>query len=258
MKNKSKWLDYESWREYGLNKGYDNRNSTSLKKSKNKVERGWYNHGHYKKWLKNFEFNPIRDKKFSFSNFKEWEQYGINNGLNKKYQNEILKSKNKNYRSWCKKGSKSGWIRKFEFQENPNKVLWQDYESWNNYGLEHRFNERSIISLRDSKDNIEKSWYSKGQREGWSKKFRFKNPREIWKDLEYVIEQTKKIMQENSYEDAPTKDQLIESGHSKLAYAISRHHNGFPAFREKLREYMGMPILNEDSQLESLLEDYVN
>ena len=49
-------------------------------------------------------------------------------------------------------------------------------------------------------------------------------------------------------------EEFQERGYSSIAFAISRHHGGFPTFREKLRKLMGAP--SEQDRLEGLLDDY--
>jgi len=51
------WRDFESWKDYGIEHGYNERNKTSLQKSRNKQERSWYFNGYRKGWNNEFDFN---------------------------------------------------------------------------------------------------------------------------------------------------------------------------------------------------------
>lgn len=252
---RNKWNDYENWKEYGIENEFDERNPISLINSKKKNERSWYNKGDYKKWLKNFKFSKKRDKNFRFDNFESWKEYGLNEEFNNKYPSELINSKNKCERSWYKRGSKSNWIKKFKFREGKKRGLqFQDYEEWKKYGLENCYNKKNKRSLEKSKDKKERSWYRRGEDHKWINNFQFVDPYQ-WKNLDYVVNQAQEIMKENSWDELPAPKILIKLGYSRLSYSISRHHCGFPVFREKLRGYLGQK--SENDQLESLLENYV-
>jgi hypothetical protein len=66
---------------------------------------------------------------------------------------------------------------------NKYKVPWQTFEKWNNYGLENRYDEINPNIIKRSKKKIERSWYAKGIREGWTKTFKFAKIKNysIWK-----------------------------------------------------------------------------
>ena len=55
-REKSQFQNIQSWIDYGLDYGFDNRIITSLQFSDEKEERSWFNKGHYERWTKNFEF----------------------------------------------------------------------------------------------------------------------------------------------------------------------------------------------------------
>ena len=135
-------------------------------------------------------------------------------------------------------------------------VRWLDYESWKEYGLTHMYNERNPSSLAESKNKNERSWYDKGFREKWLKNFEFERKKGRWKDLEFTLKQAQELMKNHNFEDFPGAYTLKRIGYSSLADVIQKYHGGFPEFREKLREYLGLP--SESSQLESFLESYVN
>jgi len=77
-----------------------------------------------------------------------------------------------------------------------------------------------------------------------------------WKSLDYCIEKAKDVLLEVGFDRLPRGKILNKLGYSSLTSAIHKYHGGFPAFREKLREYLGLP--SEKNQLESLLESYVS
>ncbi|MBI3623548.1 hypothetical protein HY212_05730 [Candidatus Pacearchaeota archaeon] len=49
-------IKLNNWIEYGLERGYDKRNPTSLFRSKNKLERSWYYKGREEGWVNDFTF----------------------------------------------------------------------------------------------------------------------------------------------------------------------------------------------------------
>lgn len=256
MDNVVKWKNYEEWEEYGIDNRYEKINVTVLKDSKKKCERRWYYIGRRKNWLKDFNFNNIRDKGFSFKNFEDWKEYGMNQGFNKNYPSDLINSKEKTERSWYKKGSKNCWISRFDFKkERKGSVPWKDYESWREYGIGHEYDKKSRSSLQKSKDKSERYWYKTGYKKLWVNDFEFIKSGELLKNLEYVIKETHKVLDENNWEKLPPPKTLIDSGYKKLTYAIMRHHSGFKIFRERLRECMNQP--SDKDQLEEMLEKYV-
>jgi hypothetical protein len=82
------------------------------------------------------------------------------------------------------------------------------------------------------------------------------NPYGRWKDLDYAIRQARKAMKEHGWTTLPGSDMLNGKGYSSLAYAISRYHSGFPAFRELLAKAQGQPTHKE--HLENLLHNYLD
>ncbi len=258
---RTSWQTYESWRRYGLDNGYNERNSTSLNNSLEKDETSWYNKGRRKKWTKKFRFNnKLKRARISIKTFKEWKEYGLENGFNKRNVRGLAISEYKNERYWYKKGQKEGWLKNFNFKRKINKadISFDNFEDWNNYGIIHNYNRRAPAGLGESKKIIERSWYSKGAREDWLKDFEFKRKIKlsVWGSLEYTLNEAKKFLEDNNFEELPSAIKLKDMDHSDLVNAISRYHGGFLAFREKLREYMNLP--SENSQLESLLDNYVN
>lgn len=52
-------------------------------------------------------------------------------------------------------------------------VPWQDFESWKQHGIDHKYDERNPRSLAYSKNKQERSLYSKGYLEDWIEGFEF-------------------------------------------------------------------------------------
>ena len=55
-----------------------------------------------------------------------------------------------------------------------------------------------------------------------------------WKNLEYTIVETKRIMVENGWNELPSTGTLREKGYGSLVSGIKKHHGGFPKFRKLL------------------------
>jgi hypothetical protein len=75
-----------------------------------------------------------------------------------------------------------------------------------------------------------------------------------WRDLDYTIEQAKKLMKDNNLTALPCYEKFRELGYSSLLNAISRYHGGRPTFRETLNQFLG--IKSESKRLEEFLETY--
>lgn len=80
-----------------------------------------------------------------------------------------------------------------------------------------------------------------------------RNPRGIWKSLEYTLKITRQLIIDENIEELPSPDKL-KSMNCSLYHAIYRYHGGYKVFREKLNVYLGKPSNN--FQLESMLEKY--
>ena|SRR3989344_5427540 len=76
-----------------------------------------------------------------------------------------------------------------------------------------------------------------------------------WMNLGYTLEQAREIMAKENWNDLPNKKVLVKAGYSNLANAISRYHNGYPEFRERLNLYLGKE--SENKRLEDLLKKYL-
>jgi hypothetical protein len=107
---------------------------------------------------------------------------------------------------------------------------WQDFEAWNQYGLKHRYHKRNPTSFRDSEDEKERSWYTKGatkSEEHWLFRFPFtKLKREgVFQDLEvwkqHGIEHG--YDQRNPKSLATSKDKEERSWYTKGATKSEEH-----------------------------------
>lgn len=75
-------------------------------------------------------------------------------------------------------------------------------------------------------------------------------------DLDSIVEELRKIMEEHQLEKVPGADKLKQLGYSYLSSAVDRLKCGWKKVREYYDEKMG--VLPEKQQLESLLEGYAN
>ena len=256
MGNKSRWPDYESWREFGIANEYDNNSPTEMRKSENELQKSWFIRGMNKKWVKDFDFT----RKILHGMWKtqdEWQQHGIDNGYEGRNPNELFDSENNLERSWYHKGGGEGWLDDFSLTRL-RPIRWKTKDEWQQHGEDNDYDQVMSTSLRDDKNEIKRSWYDKGKRNGWLKNFEFKVTRERpgkWKDLEFTLEYASTLLENEGVETLGSQTQLYDLGHANLSNAIIRYHGGIRAFREKLREYIVME--SDVSQIESLLEEYV-
>ena len=189
------WETEEQWKQYGLEKRYDERNPKSLVKSKDKEERSWYRKGNSKKWAKNFPFT--REREFiatSWQTEEEWREYGFERLYNERNPKSLIDSKDKEERSWYAKGNLKKWAKDFPFTREIEKYRWQTEEEWKQYGLEKRYNERNPRSLQKSKDKEERSWYGRGNSKKWAKDFPFQrkivhSPSATKQQLEAILDE---------------------------------------------------------------------
>jgi len=84
---------------------------------------------------------------------------------------------------------------------------------------------------------------------------RSKVANKTWRDLNFALKEAKSFMEKENYSTLPSQGVLCNLGYSGLSCAIIRYHGGFPAFREKLREYLGHQ--SQKSELEGLIKDYI-
>lgn len=244
---------FSGWRDYGLQRQFEEINSSRIKKSKNKRERCWYNKGQKEGWLKRFGFKREREKS-QFDNFEKWKKYGLEHNYNERSPRSLIKSEDKKERSWYNRGYYKKWLRGFSFIRVKN-FTFNNFKEWQKYGLDNNFDKRNSTSLAESKDKSERSWYRSGTSKKWLRDFEFKIVVGLWDSLDYTIKQSIRFIRENKLKELPSDKVIDKLGYSQLGNAISRYHGGFPAFRERLREYLGQP--SQENQLESLLEDYV-
>ncbi len=174
----SNWPDAVTWKTYGIEQGYDKRNPNSLEKSKDGEERSWYRKGKYEGWAVDFSFSVLKELA-PWKNYKEWKQWGMKNKYNKINSSNLRESEDKKERTWYRKGRREGWLSDFSFQRlRDMKSPWQTYEEWEEYGLNNGYGERSPMDLRNKRKN-ERSWYSKGGKNGWLRNFPFNRIKRI-------------------------------------------------------------------------------
>src|SRR3989344_1031776 len=97
--------------------------------------------------------------KSPWPNFQEWKAYGLSNEYQKRTPTNLAQGESKEERSWYNKGSRGRWLKFFNFDRVRR---WPTFEEWRDYGLEHRYDERALMSLSTSKSKEERSWYVKG------------------------------------------------------------------------------------------------
>ena len=194
-----RWKREEEWRQHGFDKGYEERNPSSLSESGDKEERSWYNRGNGMAWIQRFDFRgriswgriggkrPRRRniKKIEWREFEDWQKWGINEGYVNCNSNSLKDSENRMERSWYGRGAYKDWLKNFGFENKRRRLNWlreglpwQTEEEWQAYGFDKQYNERNSESLRLSENQLEKSWYNRGQNQKWLKYFSFRRIQE--------------------------------------------------------------------------------
>ncbi len=173
IKGKGRWPDIESWKSYGVERGYNERNPSSLYLSSNSDEKSWYGSGNRQRWLSGFEFKKKRPEP-RFTTFKQWKQYGIEMGYNNK--NAASVDENPEGKHWYYRGSVKGWLQKFRFNRKleTSGLVFNDSDEWKQYGVKTGYVGRTPTSLSNSSDIKERAWYQKGQKNDWLEEFEFK------------------------------------------------------------------------------------
>ena len=116
-----RWRTYNEWKNYGMNRGYNELSPVSLEKSEDREDRSWYSKGTImkkEKWLSKFHF-----KRKIISNrwktYDEWLDYGLKKKYDSKNPGSLIKSENKDERRWYQKGNdmnkKEKWLERFTF-----------------------------------------------------------------------------------------------------------------------------------------------
>jgi len=112
-------------------------------------------------------------KSIYWQDFGEWNKHGLDKGYNNRSHSSLARSENKEERSWYVNGMKKRWVKSFKFIRKYSDIIWQDFEEWNKHGLDKGYNNRNPTSLARSENKEERSWYVKGARKKWFKKFDF-------------------------------------------------------------------------------------
>ena len=238
--SKNTMQNYDEWKQYGIEHGFDKRNPASLSRSKNKTERSWYVKSMKEKWIKNFEFKRLRFHNL-FRNCKKWREFGLKNNYNERNPSSLAESKNKTERSWYYKGIKEEWIKDFEFRRKHVKDgYWKEWE--NVKGELNRIKKR--LGHFPSSDELNELGYS-GLRsalvsyyKGYNKvreKMGFKLSRKqkgYWSNWENMKKTLNEIIKKNG--KFPTSTELREVGYSGLLTSIIETHGGLCKVRERL------------------------
>ncbi len=91
-------------------------------------------------------------------------------------------------------------------------------------------------------------------REALGEKVVLRVSKNSWKNLDFVVEEARRVMEELRLEELPPQLVLYKNGYSSLSQAISMYHGGFPKFRELLRQRLEE---NSSDHLRATLEHYV-
>ena len=145
-----RWKTRKEWIEHGLRYGYDKKNPSSFQKSKNKIERSWYDKAIWKRWLKYFKFTRLIENRWPTK--EEWIEQGLKHAYNKRNPAYFQKSKNKIEKSWYYKGRQEGWYWDFNF--NRLKTHYIRSEKNLQKFLEKNPDAKDIASLAGTKDYI--------------------------------------------------------------------------------------------------------
>lgn len=111
--------DQDQWLEYGYSNNYHLMTKQEVKTSENLNNRSWFNKGRDNKWLKSFKFNSktrSASKEIEELDSKDkWIEYGIYHGYENRNSKSLIKSEDKEERSWYRKGNKNKWLSSFSF-----------------------------------------------------------------------------------------------------------------------------------------------
>ncbi len=203
------WQSEEEWRKYGVEHGFNERNPSSLSDSDDKEERSWYKKGHREHWDKNFSFDRMSGNWLSE---EEWAKHGIERRYDGKNAKSLRLSEDEKERKWYNKGNNMRWAKNFSFDRMRD--LWKSLEDWREHGIEMGYDGRNSVSLKNSDDKEERSWYKKGERKEWLKKFDFERKsvsRINWKKkkdwIRHGVEQRYENRNYKSLETSEDKDE---------------------------------------------------
>jgi hypothetical protein len=166
IETRQEWSDLESWKKYGIEKGYEKRLIVSLSESGNPNERAWYYRGRSQGWKQEFKFT----KRAPWKEFNQWKDHGVAQGYDG--QNSMSVCKSKEGKSWYTKGIREGWIGDFTFSKLAE--MFQDLDSWRSYGTKKGYDLLGHGDFKVSKNPDQRRWYNKGVGEGWLRLFNLK------------------------------------------------------------------------------------
>ena len=142
MGSKSIWQDPESWKQHGVEQGYEERNPKSLYDSKVLDEKAWYCKGLREKWLRDFNFIRKSEK---WKDPEEWKQHGIDQGYEQRNPYSLGNSKDNKERAWYNKGAQKKWLLNFPFARI-NEIKIKSEEQFQKF-LEENEQAKKIASL---------------------------------------------------------------------------------------------------------------
>jgi hypothetical protein len=115
---------------------------------------------------------------------EEWMKYGIENNYQERNPKSFYKSNDSEERSWYRRGIYKGWLKDFPFKKiRECKSPWQTIEEWREEGYKNDYFGRNPNNLKKSEDKGERSWYARGNGEGWLKDFPFDKFIERWSEF---------------------------------------------------------------------------
>lgn len=120
----NKYKTKKEWIKYGIQRGYENKNSHSFISSEIITERSWYNKGSRNKWLSSFNFKrkhelPLEEIK-EIKTKEQWIVYGKIHGYEERKKISLIESESLSERSWYAKGNRNKWIKDFNFSLKRN------------------------------------------------------------------------------------------------------------------------------------------
>lgn len=171
---KCPWKDFESWKRYGVEKGFEKYHPTKLGKSENEEERRWYKKGEHEKWNKGFLFSRKKVEGI-FDSCKDWKEHGLSHGYDLRTPSSLENSSDQIERAWYSKGYRYKWLADFSMNRKPNHGgQFASFEEWQKFGIEQGFDQRNSTGLQESFDSQERAWYCRGSNQRWLKRFKFK------------------------------------------------------------------------------------
>ncbi len=123
--------------------------------------------------------------------FKTWKKEGLKRKYNAVSPGDLFAG-NINQRAWYQRGRKQGWIRDFIFYNRKyqkSSVTFNNLIEWKDFGIKNNYSSIALRQLAFGSSVEQRSWYSKGRREGWLTRFPFSRCKETsTKELSSLLE----------------------------------------------------------------------